>query len=529
MIRRIVFPLAVIAAGTFSLSAQAQTTDAPPASAPAPAVMSPQPETPLAAAIRHALAALPAGDTDEDRNERAALIAFYELKAHAPLWSTSDGAPARAAAVIAELMQADAWGLDQRDFTVSIPAAAAAPDVLARSDIEISRAVLKYGRHARGGRIINPAEQLSSYLDRRPQLLKPASILDGIAAASEPDAYLRSLHPVHPQFEKLRQRYLTLGGRTRQSAEAKRILANMEQWRWMPIDMGEFYVWNNIPEFTQRVINKGELVRKERIVAGETVKQTPVFSRPLKRITFKPTWIVPDSIKVRELWPSLLRGGGLMREWGLEVRTKEGQFVDWRKVDWSKADIREYDVLQPNGPKSVMGKVKFSFPNQHTVFMHDTLPRDKYMFRAVRRTYSHGCMRVDSPIGLAEVLLQYDKGWDARQTNEALNTGPLNNELAMERKILIHTTYFTVLMGDDGKVLSFPDVYGHERRITQALDGKWNQINKGRDHLAPVELNMADASSRRGTAESGTELPGGRPGAKQKGGGSFLDTIFGTF
>lgn len=104
----------------------------------------------------------------------------------------------------------------------------------------------------------------------------------------------------------------------------------------------------------------------------------------MRRITFKPTWIVPDSIKAREIWPSLLRGGGLMRQWDLEMRTKDGQLVDWRKLDWSKTNILEYDVLQPNGPKSVMGKVKFSFPNQHTVFMHDTLPRDKYMFGTSR-------------------------------------------------------------------------------------------------------------------------------------------------
>ena len=137
----------------------------------------------------------------------------------------------------------------------------------------------------------------------------------------------------------------------------------MEQWRWMPADMGELYVWNNIPEYTQRVVKGGAVLQTERIVAGEIGKQTPIFTRPMRRITFRPTWKVPESIKVRELWPSLLQGGGLMREWDLEIRTKDGQLVDWRKLDWTKTDIREYDVIQPNGPKSVMGKVKFSFPN----------------------------------------------------------------------------------------------------------------------------------------------------------------------
>ena len=115
-----------------------------------------------------------------------------------------------------------------------------------------------------------------------------------------------------------------------------------------------------------------------------------------------------------------------MREWALEVHTKDGELVDWRKMDWTKTDIREYDVVQPNGPKSVMGKVKFSFPNQHTVFMHDTLPRDKYMFNAVQRTFSHGCMRVHNPTRLAEILLREDQGWDTARVAEAFSTGPLN-------------------------------------------------------------------------------------------------------
>jgi murein L,D-transpeptidase YcbB/YkuD len=398
----------------------------------------------------------------------------------------------------------------------------------AEDEVAISLAVLKYGRYARGGRIVNPAEQLSSYLDRRPQLLKPQAILEGIAAADAPDAYLRSLHPAHLQFEKLRQKYLALLGQKKQkSAEGKRLLANMEEWRWMPADMGELYVWNNIPDFTQRAIQNGKTVREARIVAGQRDKQTPVFSRPMRKIVFKPTWIVPDSIKVRELWPSLLSGGGLLREWALEVRTKDGQPLNWRKIDWSTADIRNYEVIQPNGPKSVMGKVKFSFPNQHTVFMHDTLPRDKWMFNASRRTYSHGCMRVADPIGLAKIVLRADKGWDSARVVEAVNTGPLNNEIALEHKIMVHMTYFTALVDDEGTLHTFPDVYGHERRSALALEGKWDRIVKGRDHLAPVELDLSDAPRRHPPEEEAGDLPAWR----QRNAGvsrGFLDNIFGS-
>ena len=388
--------------------------------------------------------------------------------------------------------------------------------------------MLKYGRYARGGRIVNPSEQLSSYLDRRPQFVAPKAILDGIAAADEPDAYLRGLNPAHPQFEKLRQKYLALLGRGKKnSAEAKRLLANMEEWRWMPADMGSVYIWNNLPDFTQRVVKDGKTVREVRIVAGETGKQTPIFTRSLKKITFRPTWIVPNSIKVRELWPSLLHGGGLMRQWQLEVRTKDGKLVDWRRIDWAKTNILEYDVIQPNGPKTVLGKVKFSFPSQHTVFMHDTRAEDKWMFNVARRTYSHGCMRVADPVGLAKVALKEDKGWTAAQVDNALNNGPLNNEIAIEHKIPVHMTYFTAIVGEDGQLHTFPDVYGHERRITLALEGKWNRIEKGRDHLAPVELDLSSAGHRHYTEDEASEQPGYSHRNFRHTGGGFADYFFG--
>ncbi|MDX2205579.1 MAG: L,D-transpeptidase family protein [Hyphomicrobiaceae bacterium] len=474
-----------------------------------------------AAALRGLLAAWQEGASDEDRNELAAARAYYEGRAWAPVWTSAQGVSAKAAALLDELDRADDWGLSRRDFPT--PAAAivkggdTSPAALAAAEAEITFTALRYGRFARGGRIINPAEQLSSYLDRRPQLVRPAAIIDGLAAAEDAGAYLRGLHPQHPQFEKLRQRYLAAvaGKGSAHALEARKLLANLEQWRWMPADMGAVYIWNNLPEFLQRVVVDGEVARTERIVAGELSKQTPVFSRPLRRLTFKPTWIVPDSIKVKELWPSLLKDGRLMREWALEITTKDGKPVDWRKLDWAKTDIREYEVIQPNGPKSVMGKFKFSFPNQHTVFMHDTLPRDKYMFNVAQRTYSHGCIRVKNPMQLAELILKADKGWDAEQTRQVFDTTPLNHTIEMERRVMVHTTYFTAMVDEHDKLHTFRDVYGHEKRIALALEGKWKEIRKGRDHLAPVELDLSAAEKIKGEED------------RKKGASDFFTSLFG--
>src|SRR5208337_1075245 len=291
MIHRVIFAFGALAAASIAAapSNAQQPAQTESGAAPVPQATGSSPVAvpsatattqiaPEAAALHNVLSTLPAGNTEEERSEHAALSSFYEARAYALLWLTVAGTPtSKAEAAISEIERADEWGLEAKDFPLPgglekrAEGTLAAPESVAADELKISLAVLKYGRYARGGRIINPSEQLSSYLDRRPQLLKPRAILDGIATAEQPDAYLRGLHPMHAQFERLRQKYLALSAHGKQqNAEARRLLANMEEWRWMPDDMGDLYVLNNIPEYTQRVMKDGQVVRKEAIVTGQT-------------------------------------------------------------------------------------------------------------------------------------------------------------------------------------------------------------------------------------------------------------------
>ncbi len=271
----------------------------------------------------------------------------------------------------------------------------------------------------------------------------------------------------------------------RVKGSATKLQANMEMWRWMWDDLGDLHVLANIPEFMLSLKKNGETLYRERVVVGQVSKQSSVFTRTLKHIVLKPMWRVPESIKVRELWPSLKRGGGLMRQYGLKVETKDGKPVNWRKKDWYKEDIRNYEVVQPSGRYSVMGKVKFSFPSQHTIYIHDT--QDKYMFRSKRRTFSHGCLRLRNPVKMAKLLLKEEKGWDADHVDDLIATGPHRNAIKMETRVPMHLTYFTAWVDDTGAVKTFSDIYGHEKRVRQALAGQWSRIAKGRNHLAPPQ------------------------------------------
>ncbi len=524
------------------------------------------PQNPLGIALQDNLAAGKDNGDEATRADHAALADYYATRMYTPVWVTADEMNARAKAVIAEIEKAGDWGLDAGAFALPKLDGTNAKDV-AEAEITLSFAVLKYARHARGGRIMDPASTLSSYLDRTPQLLEPKDVLTSIASFDEPDAYLRGLHPQHPQFEKLRLAYLALldagspkklvklpkgstlrpGKKHRHVALLRKRLglevplvnnkpgnerlydetlkeaviafkeekgiepangivnrrvrealnrtpaitpegltANMEQWRWMPNDLGSLYVWVNIPEFTLRIAKNDEIIHTERVITGLVNKQTPVFSEDITMITFRPRWNVPNSIKVRELWPSLARGGRYFQRQGLRL-SRNGRVINPKNVDWSQADIRRYDVYQPPGSGNALGIVKFAFPNKHLVYMHDT-PK-KTLFNKTTRTFSHGCMRIRNPQRMAEILLAEDKGWDAAKISDLIENGPGNNGVEIDRKIPVHVTYFTAWIDEEGQTQSASDVYGHEKRIKLALAGKWKQIAKGPNHLAPVRVD----------------------------------------
>jgi L,D-transpeptidase YcbB len=496
------------------------TTAAEPAQQPISAVVS---------ELRTKLEALPDGASEKERADQNALSDYYADDNAKSLWVTDAGLTAKGRALIAELKNASAYGLDAKDYRIpSLPEGASVTlttEAAADSELQLSLAALTYARHARGGRITDPAGQLNSNLDRRPQWIDPKIVLDKLANSDSPDAVLRDLHPKHPQFEKLRALYVNALPKPGAplSAAAKRLRANMEMWRWMNDDLGEFHVFNNIPEFMQYVYKDGKIIRTEKIVAGMLDKQSSIFSRPLKYVVLRPQWRVPESIKVKELWPSLIRGGGYMRQYGLELQSKDGKRIDWRSIDWTKTDIRSYEVVQPPGPRSVLGDVKFSFPSQHTIFMHDT--PDKWMFKSAQRTLSHGCLRVQKPMELAEMILAYDKGWDPLKIANLNRSGPLNNEVAIEKRIPIHLVYFTAWVGDDGRQKIFPDIYGHEKRVTQALDGQWDQISKGRDHLAPVQPINTSAVAARAPNVANGNVP--RTAHKEATVGDIIGNVFG--
>ena len=205
------------------------------------------------------------------------------------------------------------------------------------------------------------------------------------------------------------------------------ILLNMERWRWLPHDLGSYYVNVNVPEFMLRVVDDGKIVHTTRVVVGKPDKQTPIFSNEMQEVVFNPFWNVPNSIKTEEIRPFLTEEGGWFGGGGWNTAVLErhnlrinvgGREVDPSRLDWNRVDIRSLNIYQPPGPDNVLGNVKFVFPNKHDVYMHDT--PQKFLFANSVRAESHGCMRVQNPDELALTLLKHDQGWTAGRVASAI-------------------------------------------------------------------------------------------------------------
>ncbi|MGO8840860.1 MAG: L,D-transpeptidase family protein [Methyloceanibacter sp.] len=468
------------------------------------------------AAIRLKLAD-PGLRKDANPDDLAALSAFYGMTTGSPLWMTEMGFTAKGQAALFEIEKADDWGLSAAAF--ELPQAGDLPASLeaqALAEIKLDLAILKYARFARGGRL-NPSK-ISDLFDQVPPLRDPKTVMSEIAAADAPDAYLRSLHPKHEQFERLRQALLAArarvdaGGKPAANAvEIRRLIINMERWRWMPEDLGAIYVWNNSPEFMLYVVKDGKTIYSDKTLVGTIGYATPVFSADMKTIVFNPDWIAPETVVTENLLPPLRSENySILKIHKLSV-SYQGNPVNPTKVDWGRVNILNYTFSQKAGPDNVLGKVKFLFPNKHTVYMHDTLPVRRKYFQKPMRAIGHECVRMEKPDKFAEVLLAEDKGWPAGQVQDLLDHST-NSPVTINHEIPVHMTYFTAVVDEAGKVATFVDLYGLDNKLATALFGNATGFPLPPPEPKRPQGEEADASSLANRTATSNDIAGSLQG-----------------
>ncbi len=507
-----------------------------------------------------------------DKADLDAVTAFYGARTDAPLWVDASGFTAKGKTALNELNKGAEWGLSPDAFAlprfnVSEPS----PAALAEAEARLSLELLKYARHARGGRIT--PSSVSMLLDVTPPVKDPNTVIAELAKSDAPDRYLKGLHPQHEGFKLLhkallkargpskadvevdpalqirlpeRQGVLRLGSDDPEVAQLRKRLKvpatggvsetefdeeleialkafqveqqisvdgllgngtrrvlnrevdgqrgpdpgrmvqlielNMERWRWLPEDLGEVHVWNNIPEYVTRVYKGDEVIFREKIIVGKPNTATPVFSADMDFVGFNPTWGMPSGIKQRELAPRLRRAaensGGFLffssgpspsdviRAYGLNV-FQNGRQINPDSVDWSRANVQNFSFVQPPGPKNPLGQVKFIYRNKHDVYMHDTI--EPGLFSSSNRALSNGCIRVQNPMEFAAIMLREGNGMNEASVQRAIRGG---GEIRHTNRIPVHMVYFTAQADESGKVSTFSDVYGLDGRISSALLGR---------------------------------------------------------
>ncbi len=482
----------------------------------------------LAALVARDVKVSPVGAGDW-RAARQAIRTFYAARDFAPVWVTDQGLTARAEAALARLARADEDGLDLAAFALPKgPLADMSPERLADAETMISAAVVAYAMQASGSRLV--PTRISPLITARPSVADPGLALAAVAAAAAPGETLEGFNPQQKGYRDLRDQLsraeappaapaaapripsgpsLGLGMvdprvplvRARLGLEANgaggdvydlrtatavaafqranglpangaltpatvdalsggappaparrdaMILANMEMWRWEPRAMGDERIEINIPDFSLRVMNGDDLVHQARVIVGKPDTPTPVFSNEMRYILVNPVWRVPDSIIRKEMAPKLAQDPTYLTRRGFEVSQVGDRLV----------------VRQPPGEANALGRILFMFPNEHSVYLHDTPARA--LFAASRRAFSHGCVRVEQPMRLAELVMGgASAGWTTGRLQSLF--GATERTVFLPHTIPIHLEYFTEFVDGSGALQDREDIYGIARRVAGTI------------------------------------------------------------
>lgn len=259
-----------------------------------------------------------------------------------------------------------------------------------------------------------------------------------------------------------------LNGATGSKVTRDDVVANMERWRWLPHDLGQFHVLVNIPEFRVAVVQDDNSVFSTRVVVGKPSTPTPLFSNSIKNIVVNPYWNVPSSIVAKEIAPHMLANPGYLASQNMQV-VSGAQVLNASAIDWggvSQSNWR-YSIRQLPGGGNALGQIKFLFPNDHDVYLHDT--PSKSLFANAVRAYSHGCVRVQNPMDFANALLQYEPGLNVDQLKAMF--GNTEHWVNLKTHVPVHIAYFTIRVDADGVLHSYGDIYGHNKRLIAMLNG----------------------------------------------------------
>jgi murein L,D-transpeptidase YcbB/YkuD len=250
------------------------------------------------------------------------------------------------------------------------------------------------------------------------------------------------------------------------------IRANMERARWVLRNLGEDFIVVNIAGFYARVVRGGDVAWQTRAIVGKLYRKTPVFTADMSYLVLNPTWTVPPTILKKDILPKVKADPNYLTERNFQLVNRDGEVVDPRAVDWSKltANGFPYQIVQGPGPSNALGLVKFMFPNKHFVYLHDTPSRE--YFKSSQRAFSSGCIRVDKPFELVQLLLGDQPDWNQHKVAAAIQAGETKT-IHLKQTMPVLLLYWTVDPDPGGDVRFYRDIYERDREIIERLDSEF--------------------------------------------------------
>ncbi|MFC5421308.1 murein L,D-transpeptidase [Bosea eneae] len=452
--------------------------------------------------------------------ERSDIVAAYAANENRPFWIDGKDLSAAGKQIVAQLGRAGDDGLRVSDYLLPV-FEGSDKDSLAAADIRLSALAVLYARDARGGRI--DPRRLSKLITPKLELPSATEVLSELAGAADAGAVLAAYNPQHAGYQHLKAKLAELrAGRPetpvaripagpalkvgmrdarvplvrarlglgtseepvydrstalaladfqkqaglradgvlsdqtvaalampRSTRLESDIIAQMERWRWLPSDLGENRIVVNIPEYRMRVMHGDRIAYESRVIVGKPESATPLFSHRMEHVVVNPSWYIPPSIMRKEILPGLANDPNYAARRGYVVtRGKNGNI----------------SVRQPPGERNALGWIKFMFPNDHAVYLHDTPNRS--LFGAGRRALSHGCVRVENPFALADQVLGPE--WSSERLKRLIGSG--ERTIKLPQPLPIHLVYETIVVNEAGAVTTFDDIYGFHRLVRNALE-----------------------------------------------------------
>jgi murein L,D-transpeptidase YcbB/YkuD len=250
----------------------------------------------------------------------------------------------------------------------------------------------------------------------------------------------------------------------------RQIQLNLERWRWMPDDLGSRYVLANIPGFQMQMVEAGHVVKTMRTIVGQKDRPTPVLSSMITYLEINPYWYVPSKIAREDLLPKI-RGNPnflvhqnfrVFDSWDADAREIDPFTIDWASLS---EDHFPFRLRQEPADRNALGRVKFMFPNEQSVYIHDT--PSKGLFQKTSRPFSSGCVRLEEPLALVSLLLS-GQDWDQARLLEAVASNQ-RQVVILDEPVPVYLVYLTAWVEEDGEAHFREDIYGHDQELFSAL------------------------------------------------------------